>query len=128
MSEKRIYCIEVSGECQHLMNVNRPSLAHLCGSSLGLYCTKNFCWKPITKDACKNCKHAEYKGITREKFIMVVAKAICKTDGESCITCGFNCNEKGCKQYLKFGNYITQAEAVLEDILEDNNGSNTSRV
>lgn len=120
MKEKRILCIEVSGECKNFANINTPLLADIFDCKQGLYCMKNFVpWKPITKDACKNCKHAEYKGITREKFIMVVAKAICKTDGESCITCGFNCNEKGCKQYLKFGNYITQAEAVLEDILEE---------
>lgn len=119
MKEKRILCIEVSGECRCFADVNTPLLADAFECQQGLYCTKNTAWKPITKDACKNCKHAEYQGITREKFIMVVAKAICKTDGESCITCGFNCNEKGCKQYLKFGNYITQAEAVLEDILEE---------
>ncbi|WP_428057207.1 hypothetical protein [Candidatus Avelusimicrobium fimicolum] len=118
MSEKRIYCIEVSGECKYLLNVNRPALAHLCESTQGLYCTKNFCWKPITKDACKNCKEGKYQGFTRKQVIHKIAKAICRTDGESCITCGFNCNEKGCKEYLEFGNYITQAEVVLEDILE----------
>lgn len=118
MSEKRIYCIEVSGECKYLLNVNRPALAHLCESTPGLYCTKNFSWKPITKDACKNCKEGKYQGFTRKQVIHKIAKAICRTDGESCITCGFNCNEKGCKEYLEFGNYITQAEVVLEDILE----------
>lgn len=69
MKENRILCIEVSGECQHLMNVNRLSLAHLCGSSLGLYCTKNISWKPITKDACKNCKEGRYQGFTKEQAI-----------------------------------------------------------
>lgn len=118
MSEKRIYCIEVSGECKYLLNVNRPALAHLCESTPGLYCTKNFSWKPITKDACKNCKEGKYQGFTRKQVIHKIAKAICRTDGESCITCGFNCNEKGCKEYLEFGNYITQAEVVLEDILD----------
>jgi hypothetical protein len=123
MKEKRILCAEVSVECENFVNINSPLDADIFECKQGLYCMKNpGAWKPITKDACKNCKHAEYKGITREKFIMVVAKAICKTDGESCITCGFNCNEKGCKQCLKFGNYITLAEAVLEDILEANNG------
>lgn len=69
MKENRIYCLEVSGECQHLMDVNRPSLAHICGSPLGLYCTKNFCWKPITENACKNCKEGRYQGFTREQAI-----------------------------------------------------------
>ena len=118
MSEKRIYCIEVSGECKYLLNVNRPALAHLCESTPGLYCTKNFSWKPITKDACKNCKEGKYQGFTRKQAIEKIAKAICRTDVEDCETCGFNGNEKGCKQYLEIGNYITQAEVVLEDILE----------
>ena len=78
MNEERIYCIEVSGECQYLMNVNRPVLAHLCGSTLGLYCTKNFSWKPITKDACKNCKEGRYQGFTRKQTIEKMAKAIYK--------------------------------------------------
>lgn len=123
MSEKRILIKEVSGNCRYLREVDSLSLAHLFAlNEVGNYCSANG-WKKITNNQCKNCNKAEYLGITREQFIMVVAKAICKTDGESCITCGFNCNEKGCKQYLKFGNYITQAEAVLEDILEANNAS-----
>lgn len=69
MKEKRILCIEVSGECQHLMDVNRPSLAFLCGSAQGLYCTKNIYWKPITKGTCKSCKEGRYQGFTREQAI-----------------------------------------------------------
>lgn len=57
----------------------------------------------------------------RREAVQIIAKAICRTDGEDCETCGFNGNEKGCKQYLKIGNYITQAEVVLEDILEVHN-------
>ena len=121
MKKNRILCIEVSGECQHLMDVNRPSLAFLCGSSQGLYCTKNIYWKPITKDACKNCKEGRYQGFTREQTILKIAKAICRTDGEDCETCGFNGNEKGCKQYLEIGNYITMAEVVLNALLEGHN-------
>lgn len=122
MKKKRILCVEVSGNCRHLREVNSLRLANLFAlNEVCSYCSTEYGWKKITKAQCANCNKAEYVGITREQFIMVVAKAICKTDGESCITCGFNCNEKGCKQYLEFGNYITQAEAVLEDILEENN-------
>ena len=121
MSEKRILIKEVSGNCRFLREVGSLSLAHLFAlNEVGNYCSANG-WKKITNNQCKSCNKAKYVGITREQFIMVVAKAICRTDGESCITCGFNCNEKGCKRYLEFGNYITQAEAVLEDILEANN-------
>ena len=119
MSEKRILCVEVSGNCRNLREVGSLRLANLFAlSEVGNYCRANG-WKKITNDQCKNCKHAEYQGITREQFIYKMAKALCKTDGDDCETCGFNGNEKGCKRYLEFGNYITQAEAVLEDILEE---------
>lgn len=67
MKEKRILCIEVNGECRHFTDVNTPLLADAFECQQGLYCTKNTAWKPITKDACNSCKHAEYKGhYTRE--------------------------------------------------------------
>ena len=50
---------------------------------------------------------------TQRGAVQIIAKAICRTDGEDCETCGFNGNEKGCKQYLEIGNYITLAKAVL---------------
>ena len=106
--KKRIRCFELKGICQYFLKAD---------SLVGNYCIRDM--KKIAKNQCKYCDKAKFIGITREQFIMVVAKAICKTDGESCITCGFNGNEKGCKQYLEIGNYITQAEAVLEDILEE---------
>lgn len=68
MKEKRILCTEVSGECKNFANINSPLLADAFECQQGLYCTKNTAWKPITKDACNSCKHAEYKGITREKY------------------------------------------------------------
>ena len=119
MSEKRILCIEVTGECRYFTDVNTPLLADAFECQQGLYCTKNTAWKPITKDACKNCKEGRYQGITREQTIEKIAKALCRTDGDDCETCGFVGNEKGCKKYLEIGNYITQAEVALEDLLED---------
>ena len=118
MKENRIYCIEVSGECQYLMNINRPALAHLCGSTQGFYCNKNISWKPITKDTCKNCKEGRYQGLTREQAIEKMAKALCRTYREDCETCRFNGNEKGCKRYLEFRNYIAMAEAALNALLD----------
>lgn len=119
MSEKRILCTKVSGNCRHLREVDSLRLAHLFAlNEVGNYCSANG-WKKITNNQCKNCNKAEYVGITREQAIEKMAKALCRTDGEDCETCGFNGNEKGCKQYLEIGNYITQAEAVLEDILEE---------
>ena len=58
---------------------------------------------------------------TRAEAIEKMAKVICRTAGEDCETCGFNGNEKGCKRYLEFGNYITLAEAALNALLGVNN-------
>lgn len=56
--------------------------------------------------------------LTREQAVEKMAKAICRTDGEDCETCGFNGNEKSCKKFLETGDYITQAEEALEELLE----------
>lgn len=117
MKDKRILCIEANGECIYLVNVNTPLLADAFECQQGLYCTKNTAWEPITKETCKNCKKGKYQGFTRKQVIYKIAKAICRTDGEDCETCGFNGNEKGCKQYLEIGNYITLAKAVLNALL-----------
>lgn len=114
MKEKRILCVEVSSECQHLMDVNRPVLAHLCECSQGLYCTKNIYWKPISKDACKNCKEGRYQGITREQAIEKMAKAI---------IC------RACEDYLhedtdpltSSASAVAYAEAALNALLEAKN-------
>ena len=114
MKENRIYCIEVSGECQYLMNINRPALAHLCGSTQGFYCNKNISWKPITKDTCKNCKEGRYQGLTRENAIEKMAKAI---------IC------RACEDYLhedtdpltSSASAVAYAKAALNALLEDNN-------
>lgn len=57
--------------------------------------------------------------MTREQAIEKMAKVICRTYGEDCETCRFNGNEKGCKRYLEFSNYIAMAEAALNALLED---------
>lgn len=122
MKEDRIYCTEVSGECQHFIDTTSPLRACICECLPGFYCNKDIAWKPITENACKNCKEGRYQGLTREQTIYKIAKAICKTDRGGCEDCGFKGNEKGCKAYLENGNYITQAEAALEELLEANNG------
>lgn len=116
MSEKRILCTEVEQNCQYLVDINLSADAFECQQ--GFYCSKSTTCKPITKDTCKICKEGRYQGLTREQTIYKIAKALCRTDGEDCETCSFNGNEKGCKKYLETGNYITQAEVALEDILD----------
>lgn len=113
MKENRIYCIEVSGECQHLMNVNRPALAHLCGSTQGLYCTKNISWKPITKDACKNCKEGRYQGLTRKQTIEKMAKAMATVSNITYV------NEEQWK--VVENGFRISAEAVLNALLGGQN-------
>ena len=105
MSEKRILCIEVRGECQFLQNIDRPSLAKLCECSQGLYCTKDISWKPITKDTCKSCQKARYQGITREQAIDAMLNGMIEKDENSLSGAGF----------------VELAEAALDALLEDNN-------
>ena len=121
MNENRILCTEVNGDCYYFREVTEPEPWLLEIVSQGCYCLANGGWEIITKDKCKNCLKKKYVGITREQAIEKMAKAICRTDGGDCEDCGFKGNEKGCKQYLEIGNYITMAKVVLEDILEGHN-------
>lgn len=90
---------------------------------------KEFTMSPCTgcsgagENDCDNCYDWDTWNscLTREQAIEKMAKAICRTDGEDCETCGFNGNEKGCKQYLEIGNYITLAKAALNALLEGHN-------
>ena len=82
MKENRIYCTEVSGECQHLMDTTSPISAYLCQCPPGFYCNKDIAWKPITKNACKNCKEGRYQGLTREQAIERMAKALEEKSGQ----------------------------------------------
>lgn len=107
MSEKRILCIEVRGECQFLQNIDRPILAKLCECSQGLYCTKDISWKPITKDTCKSCQKARYQGITREQAIDAMLNGMIEKDENSLSGAGF----------------VELAEAALDALLEASNGN-----
>ena len=117
MKENRIYCTEVSGECQHLMDTTSPLSAYLCQCPPGFYCNKNIAWKPITKDACKNCKEGRYQGLTREQAIEKIAKAICKQTNYQCSVCEVGNNKEKCEEWIIF-QYKTQAEAALNALLE----------
>lgn len=120
MKEKRIYCIEVSGECQNLVNIPSQFYGSIFKCNPGLYCSKNIGWKPITKDACKNCKEGRYQGFTREQTIDKIMRALCaQVYGPTCEKCEYKTRE--CKQH-RMG-YRTYAEAILKTILEDNNAS-----
>ena len=44
MKEKRILCIECSGECRYFKDINTPLLADAIECQQGLYCTKNTAW------------------------------------------------------------------------------------
>ena len=46
MKENRIYCTEVSGECQHFMDTTSSLSTYLCQYPQGFYCNKNIAWKP----------------------------------------------------------------------------------
>ena len=66
------------------------------------------------------CIKGPDKNYKRSEAIEKMAKALCRTYGEDCETCRFNGNEKGCKRYLEFQNYIAMAEAALNELLESN--------
>ena len=112
MSEKRILCIEVRGECQFLQNIDRPILAKLCECSQGLYCTKDISWKPITKDTCKSCQKARYQGITREQAIEKMAAAL---QSVAVDRGGVDLDDDSTLDPRML------AEAALDALLEDNN-------
>lgn len=61
------------------------------------------------------------KNYKRSEAVQIIAKALCKAEVEDCETCGFNGNEKACKEYLEIGDYITPAKAALNALLEANN-------
>lgn len=75
------------------------------------------------ENVCDNCCDLDMWNscLTREQTIEKIAKALCRTDGGYCEYCGFKGNEKACKAYLEIGNYITQSEVALEDILDGHN-------
>ena len=78
--------------------------------------------KFIYRDGCAGEMHCCSCAISspRSEVIDKMAKALCRTYGEDCETCRFNGNEKGCKRYLEFRNYIAMAEAALNALLESN--------
>ena len=116
MKEKRILCIEVSGECRCFADINTPLLADAIECQQGLYCTKNTAWKPITKYTCRNCKEGKYQGFTREQAIEKISHALCTQVHGSCENCESVAggNENHCNDYR------TYAEAALNALLESN--------
>lgn len=111
--EERILITKCSSHC-HALRVSCDPFY----DDYGMYCDKSGKWVRITEKDCEKCKNPVLYGISRKEAIERMAKALCRTDGDDCETCGFNGNEKGCKQCLEIGNYITMAEAALNSLLE----------
>lgn len=111
MSEKRIYCVEVSGDCRYFGEVKE---SELCLCETGCYCCENGDgWERITKDKCKNCTKAKYQGITREQAIKQMTDAIFK-EIAPCLK-PFYKVPKGKRGCVKVA-----AEAALNALLEAN--------
>lgn len=120
MGEKRILCTKVSGECRCFNEVKEDDLWTSETDVPGCYCCRNNGWERITKDKCKSCTKAEYEGITRERAIEKMAKALCKmdyTDCSGCSGCAFKDKPKECKSFLKDFDFYEQAEAALDALL-----------
>ncbi len=111
--EKRILITKCSSHC-HALRVSCDPF----DDDDGMYCDKSGKWVRITEKDCAKCKDPVLLGLSRSEVIEKIAKAICRTDGGDCEDCDFKGNKKGCKKYLEIGNYITQAEVVLEDLLD----------
>ena len=113
--EERILITKCSSHC-HALRVNCDPFD--CDD--GMYCDKSGKRVRITEKDCAKCKNPVLIGLSRSEVIEKMAKVICRrTYGEDCETCRFNGNEKGCKRYLEFRNYIAMAEATLNSLLEN---------
>ena len=109
MSEKRILCLEVSGECLDLRVGRDPfnETEYLC-------CAADIAkdWKDISKDTCKNCKKARYRGIPREQAIESIGRALCR---KGICSRSSDC-PKSCDMWkTEVGDW---AEAALDALLE----------
>ena len=113
MKEKRILCIEVSGECKNFADIDTPLLADAFECQQGLYCTKNTAWKPISKGSCKNCKEGRYQGFTREQAIEKISHALC-TQVHGCCE---NCEAVAGGNSEHCNDYRTYAETALNALL-----------
>ena len=114
--EERILITKCSSNC-HALRISCDPF----DDDDGMYCDKSGKWVRITEKDCEKCKAPVLLGLSRSEVIERMAKAICRTYGEDCETCRFNGNEKGCKRYLEFRNYIAMAEAALNELLEGKN-------
>ena len=112
--EERILITKCSSNC-HALRISCDPF----DDDDGMYCDKSGKWVRITEKDCEKCKAPVLLGLSRSEVIERMAKAICRTYGEDCETCRFNGNEKGCKRYLEFRNYIAMAEAALNALLEE---------
>lgn len=126
MSEKRILCVEVSGNCRNLREVGSLRLASLFNvRKVGSYCSSAIGWKRISKRKCKNCTEAEYGGITREQAIEKMAKAMCrKSNGGTCDGCSVfeEPDKERCKEIYMHPEFVDGAEAALNALLEATHG------
>lgn len=112
MAEKRIFCIEVNGECRNLRIIDEDCEY----ASAGTYCTAypHGGWERINPKDCEKCKREKHlEGISRKEAIERMARAICQTDSDS--GCDVYCDEKcKCKTW-KYS--IPHAEAALVALL-----------
>lgn len=126
MAEKRIFCIEVNGECRHLRVVkpykeNDLDTLENAGLEPGTYCAAYYhsaAWERIDPKECKKCKREKYlEGISRQEAVERMAKAMCSCDGESCKSCAVKNNKYACKSVLHDELFMQYAEAAIDALL-----------
>lgn len=81
MTEERILVHICSNKCRCLREINKNF--YVVGLSEGTYCSAYIHgpWQKIDPEKdCKNCKHAQYNGISRSEAVARMAKAMAADD------------------------------------------------
>ena len=119
MAEERISIHHCSNKCRYLREISCDILIE-DGMSNGTYCSAYIhgTWQKIDPEKdCKNCKRAEYDGISRTEAIEKMAKAVCMRAMYGCKRCVFGKDKEKCEEWIAF-NHIRDAEAALDALVD----------
>lgn len=116
MAEERISIHRCSNKCRCLREV-KEGYSIVNGLSNGTYCSAYIHgpWQKIDPEKdCKDCKRAEYEGMSRTEAIERMAHALCVKVHGPCDLCGNvkNGNEGHCNDYKSY------AEAALDALIK----------
>lgn len=119
MAEERISIFRRSNKCRCLREV-KEGYSIVNGLPNGTYCSAYIhgTWQKIDPEKdCKNCKRAEYDGMSRTEAIEKMAKAVCMRAMYGCHRCVFGKDKEKCEEWIAF-NHIRDAEAALDALVD----------